>query len=182
MKEAGVTGGDIVVADGMNYADSLSASGAMRPVLLVNKKLTEDQKTYLKGLSGGNYYLAGATFVLPEALEKDLRSNFGSVTRLGGHDRFETSVKVAQAFFPDPTCAVLAYGMNYPDGLCGGTLAAYMGGPLLLVHNSYASVTADFTSDAGIGSGVVLGGPTFVSDQTVKTIFNMPSNAEVVVK
>ncbi|MCR5173074.1 MAG: cell wall-binding repeat-containing protein [Oscillospiraceae bacterium] len=182
LKEAGVTGGDIVVADGMSYADSLSASGAMRPVLLVNKKLTEDQKTYLKGLSGGNYYLAGGTFVLPEALEKDLRSNFGSVTRLGGHDRFETSVKVAQAFFPDPICAVLAYGMNYPDGLCGGTLAAYMGGPLLLVHNSYASVTADFTSDAGIGSGVVLGGPTFVSDQTVKTIFNMPSNAEVVVK
>ncbi|MCR5173075.1 MAG: cell wall-binding repeat-containing protein [Oscillospiraceae bacterium] len=179
LSEAGVSGEDILVADGMNYADSLSASAVMRPILLVNKKLTEDQKTYLKGLSSSMCYLVGGTGVLPEALEQDLRTIFGKVTRLGGHDRFETSVLVAREFFPNPTCAVVAYGMNFPDGLCGGTVAAYMGGPLLLVHNNYTASAIEYAADKGITGGFVLGGPTFVSDKSVRDIFHMGPQDEI---
>ena len=37
-----------------------------------------------------------------------------------GKNRYETSAKVAERFFSAPEGAVLAYGEDYPDGLCGG--------------------------------------------------------------
>ncbi len=71
--------------------------------------------------------------------------------------------------------------MNYPDGLCGGTLAAYMNAPLLLVRDDKVAITEKYSKAAGIKSGVVLGGSTLVSDKSVRTIFEMADEDEIYV-
>ena len=181
LKEAGVTNQDILIADGTNFADSLSASAAMRPILLVRRALNDEQRAYLKTLPGNDYYLIGGEGVLPPALESEIRNDYGKVTRLGGKDRYETSVKVAKAFFPETTGAVVAYAMNYPDGLCGGTLAAYLGGPLLLARDGRTAAIVEYTTGAAITDGIVLGGPGLVSDESVRSIFGMGETEQIVV-
>ena len=181
LKEAKVNKESILVCDGNNYADSLSASAAKLPILLVKGGLNDTQRDYLNTLPGNDYYLVGGTGVLPVALENELKNDFGAVERLGGADRYETSTKVAEKFFEKPEKAVVAYAMNYPDGLCGGTLAAYMNAPLLLVRDDKVAITEKYSKAAGIKSGVVLGGSTLVSDKSVRTIFEMADEDEIYV-
>ena len=51
---------------------------------------------------------------------------------LVGVDRFETSARVAERFFPSPTFVGISSGVNFPDALAGGAHAAGRGSPLLL--------------------------------------------------
>jgi putative cell wall-binding protein len=62
-------------------------------------------------------------------------SGFTKITRLGGTDRYETSVKIAdQLKVTIGTPIVLAYGENYPDALSVSSIAAEMQYPILLVQ------------------------------------------------
>lgn len=99
-----------------------------------------------------------------------------------GKNRYETSAKVAERFFSAPEGAVLAYGEDYPDGLCGGSLANAIGGPLLLSRNGRTNYAADFAESTGIKSGFVLGGKTLISDDDARTIFQMGADGEILVK
>ena len=183
LKEAGVKGEELMICDGNNFADSLSASAAQRPIFLVNKSLNKAQRAYLDTLRTRKYYLIGGTGVLPTALENDINTNFGSTIRLGGKDRYDTSVKVAKNkdLFNSPSKAVLAYGRNYPDGLCGGPLAAYMDAPLLLVQDASAATIKGYTSPKGIKSGIVLGGPSLIADKSARSIFGLNETDEIYV-
>ena len=71
--------------------------------------------------------------------------------------------------------------MNYPDGLCGGTLAAYLGGPLLLARDGRTAAIVEYTTGAAITDGIVLGGPGLVSDESVRSIFGMGETEQIVV-
>ena len=66
---------------------------------------------------------------------------------------------------------MLAYGANFPDGLCGGSLANAMGGPLILTGNGKTDAAVKYAKENGIEVGAVLGGPTLISDQSVDAIF-----------
>ena len=66
---------------------------------------------------------------------------------------------------------VIAYGQNYPDGLCGGVLAYYLNAPMLLTRDKNAALAAEFAAEKGITSGAVLGGPSLISDSAVQQIF-----------
>ncbi len=181
LKEAGVSDEDIVICAGNGFADSLSASAAKLPIILVNGSLNDDQKEYLGGLETKGYYLVGGKGVLSEALENDIKDNYGTVERLGGKSRYETSVKVAEALFEAPDGAVVAYAMDYPDGLCGGIAAAYLNSPLLLVDNGHIDAAAEYAAKAGIKKGFVLGGAKLVSDDSVRAIFSMGEGDEIIV-
>ena len=87
-----------------------------------------------------------------------------------------------QTFFANPNGAVLAYGQDFPDGLCGGSVANAMGGPLLLATSSKSSQAAAYAKANGIKFGAVLGGPTLISDIAVRYIFQMSASDKIVVK
>ena len=79
---------------------------------------------------------------------------------------------------------MLAYGWNFPDGLCGGPLAHTMGAPLLLTHFSqkYYAVAADYASGQQIRSGCVLGGDGLVGDDATRAIFSMEPQQTILTK
>lgn len=169
LKEAGITNEDILVCTGNNFADSLSASASKKPILLVSEELSEEQKTYLSELSVGRFYIIGGEAAVNDSVEEELKS-FGEVSRIGGATRYDTSVLVANTFVEQPKAVVLAYAMNFPDGLCGGVLAESMNAPLILTTNGNESAAKNYVKGHGISKGAVLGGTKLISNKTVNNI------------
>lgn len=169
LTEAGVADEDIIVCTGKNFADSLSASAVGLPILLVKDGLTAAQKEFLSTTSGEKIIIGG-TGAVSHNVENALKS-YGAVRRIGGSNRYETSVLVAKAFFNAPTAAVLAYAQNFPDGLCGGPLAYSLDAPLILTATGKESAAAAYTAEAGIASGYILGGTSLISDASANRVF-----------
>ena len=180
LKEAGVGDKDVIVCTGLNFADSLSASATGLPILLVKDGLYANQKEFLKS-NGGNFIVVGGTNAVNATIEKQLAS-YGSVKRLAGNTRYDTSVLVAKEFFDAPTSAVLAYAKNFPDGLSGGPLAYTLNAPLILTDNSKPAAAVTYATGAGIKSGYALGGTGLISDKVVKNIFSMTTADTIAVK
>ena len=75
----------------------------------------------------------------------------------------------------NPESAVLAYALNYPDGLCGGPLAMSMNAPLILTTDSRKDAALSYTTENGISQGKVLGGASLISNKTAMEILNLES-------
>lgn len=180
LKQTNVAGGEILVCTGLNYADCLSASATKKPILMVYDKLLPEQKAYLQTLTDCSFTIIGGEKAVSSEVEKEL-SNYGSVERIGGKDRCETSALIAQRYFQTPENAVMAYALNFPDGLCGGPLAVSMNGPLLLVCKGYEGYARDYLQTKGINTGAVLGGSQLLSDKLVRDIFDLDENTGITV-
>ena len=179
LKEAGVSGDSIIVATGKTFADSLSASAAKLPILLVkpNASLNDAQKEILAGMK--NIYIVGGEGAVSIAYADEL-AVYGEVTRVFGSSRYDTSVEIAKTFCKDVTKAVVASGKNFPDGLCGGPLAAALNAPLVLTKDGGAAAAAGYVAEKGIASGFVLGGDGALTDETIVNVFGLTSSEEIV--
>ncbi len=172
LEEDEVGDSPILIATGGNFADSLSASAAEMPILLVWRELTPDQRAFLQQLSGNKLYILGGTATISPEIQQDL-TQYGPVKRLGGESRFETSAIIAREFFENPQSAVFAYARNFPDGLTAGPLAAALNVPLLLTMTDFEEQAASYVKTAQIQTGIVLGGPSLISDASMETIFRI---------
>ena len=175
LREAGVSGEEILVCTGAEYADSLCAAATGLPILLVSGKgLTDDQLAILEDASG--ICIIGGE----KAVSAETASRLpGSAVRIGGADRYETSALVATRFWSDPEAAVLAYARNFPDALCAGVLANAMGGPLLLVTDSAWNAAGEYVQSHDISDGIALGGPGLIGDHTVRSVFGLAQQTEI---
>ena len=163
-----------MVCTGRGFADSLSASAAEKPILLVGKSITDAQLEFLESYTGDYFYIIGGEGSISTAIEWKLKQ-YGETQRIGGATRYETSILVAKEFFEKPKAAVLASAKNFPDGLCGGPLAANMGVPLILTATNKESEAISYATNNGINIGAVLGGDSLISDESVKKIFCLKS-------
>ena len=174
LKAAGVDNEDLLVCTGEGFADSLSASAVGKPILLVAKAgVNETQKKYLDSLKINDIYLIGGIGVVSDNIGRQLKNydQDSKCERVAGQNRYLTSVAVAKAFFPDGSdSAVLAYAMNFPDGLAGGPLALSIKAPLILTDNSGYGDAVAYAKSAGIKKAAVLGGPALISDGVVNNI------------
>ena len=176
--EAGVSGDSVIVATGKTFADSLSASAAKLPILLVkpNAALNDAQKEILAGMK--NIYIVGGEGAVSAAYTEELAA-YGEVTRVFGDSRYDTSVEIAKTFCTDADFAVVANGKNFPDGLCGGPLAAALNAPLVLTKDGGTDAAAGYVAENGIASGFVLGGDGALTNDTVVEVFGLESEAEI---
>ncbi len=176
LEEAGVAeGSELLVCTATNFADSLSASATGKPILLVwneRGQLYGNQPGFLADLKNCTFTVIGGESAVGAKLATAIET-YGEVERLAGANRFETSVMVANKYFDAPETAVLAYAWNYPDGLCGGTLAYSMNAPLVLTMTKYEAKAVAYANEAGIEVGAVLGGDGLISDGVVRSVFAM---------
>lgn len=179
LKEAGVKKEELLIASGADYADALSASAVGKPILLVAGKtnsLTDSQKTYLASLKKADStalskaYIIGGTGAVSTGIEKQVKSLFKSTERVKGNNRYETSVAVAKRFFNNPKTLAIAYGLNYPDGLCGGPLAMAYKCPLILTVSQKTDAAAAYAKSVKADSAIALGGTTLITDAAIKAI------------
>ena len=181
LEEAGIAGDEIIVATGKSFADSLSASAAKLPILLVKPgaALSEEAKAIAEGMN--KFYIIGGAGAVSAEIEAELGA-YGEVVRVAGKSRYETSVAVAETFFADVDKAVAASGKNFPDGLCGGPLAAAMDAPLILTADGKTEAAAAYMAENAIVSGYVLGGFEALADETVVDVFSLGNADEIVAK
>ena len=179
LKEAGIAEDKLIVATGKSFADSLSASASKLPILLVSpgKTLNDEQKEILEDVN--DIYIVGGEGAVSESYAKELEA-YGTVERVYGTSRYDTSVAVANTFFGDVDIAVVASGKNFPDGLCGGPLAAAMNAPLILTADGKATAASEYMQIGNINSGYVFGGDGALSDETVMQVFQLKSSDEIV--
>jgi surface protein len=175
LEEAGMDKDTILVGTGLNFADSLSASATGLPVLLVKDELNSRQKEFLENNPGKNIIILGGTNAVNSTVEKQLK-NYGDVDRIAGATRFETSLLIAERFFPDADTAVIAYSHDFPDGLCGGPLGYRLSGPVILTRPRNASSAKSFIKKNGISSAVVMGGMARLDDSVIKNIMGVSEN------
>ena len=177
LKETDISGQDILVCTGKGFADSLSCSAVGKPILLVADKLTEQQKQFLSCFSGNKIYVIGGVNAINTTIEKQLQQ-YGKTERIGGKDRYETSVMIAETFFAVPDAIVLAYSQDFPDGLCGGPLALRLNAPMILSMTGKETYAKAHAEKNKIHKGKVLGGGILISDAACKKILGELSKLE----
>ena len=180
LKEAGIAGNELIVATGKNFADSLSASALKKPILLVKPgaSLSAEQKAIAETAKGGTIYIIGGDGAVSTNIEKELKA-YADVERVFGNTRYETSVAVANTFFEGEKKAVVASAKKFPDGLCGGPLAAAMDAPLILTADGKTDAADAYMKENAVTSGYVLGGDGALSDQTVVNVFHLKNASEI---
>ena len=166
-----MTGKDLLVCTGKNYADSLSASATGLPILLVKDGLSDRQESFITAHPGLKVTILGGNGAVEQSVEERLTEMGAECVRLSGQNREETSYLAASTFFPHAKNAAIAFSQNYPDGLCGGLLAHAIGAPVLLVKEDRYSFARQFVSDKGVINGRVIGGKGAVSDLTASRVF-----------
>ena len=161
---------DVIVATGNNYADALSAgpwaAKLAAPIVLLGNSLNNQQAGYL---SGKNIHIVGGHGAISASLEGSLPGKV--VERVAGADRFDTSAQIAQRV-GNFNSVFLASGMNYPDALTGGVLAAKSLSPILLVGHSLTPAAENIVKNSN--SVFLLGGNGAIStnvEQSLKTKF-----------
>jgi secreted trypsin-like serine protease len=145
-------------ATGLGFADALSGGAvavASHGAVLLTEGATQAPATatYLAAHGADTRYALGG----PAA------SADPTATPLVGADRYETSVRVANQFFPSATTFGAADGMAFPDALAGGAHIGALGGPLLLVP-PVAPLAPSLVAylaghSAAFTSGFLYGGP-----------------------
>lgn len=180
LKEAGGNSAELLVCTGKKFADSLSASAAGKPILLVSNVLNDMQREYLDSLDIKKIHIIGGDSAVSTNMETELEA-YGSINRIAGETRYETSVLAAETFATDAKSAVLTYSKNFPDGLCGGPLAAALKAPLILTMTGHALAARNYISAEQIESGYVLGGTMLISDEAVRKIYNLKVSDRITV-
>lgn len=164
------------VASGEGFPDALAASGAAGalggPVLLARVGgLPPATSAELSRLRPRRAVVVGGTSVLGTGVETATRG-YAPTVRAAGSNRFLTSYAVARDAFAAGSggTAVVATGLDFPDGLSGGAVAGAGGGPLLLTGASTPQQLLVEARRSGLGRVVVAGGPSAVPESALQAV------------
>ncbi|WP_446898614.1 cell wall-binding repeat-containing protein [Clostridium sp. LBM24168] len=103
---------------------------------------------------------------------------FAAVSRLGGEDRYETSVEVSKGGWQDADHVVLVSGESYADALCAAPLAKKYSAPILLTDGKTLNEKVKSRiSELGVSYVTIVGGNGAVSDSIQDDLKSM--NIEV---
>ncbi|WP_370365048.1 glycoside hydrolase domain-containing protein [Catenulispora sp. GP43] len=141
----------VLVATGTDFPDALAAGAAAGALGISAQSATPPSagavvvlsnagvlppatKAYLSGLDPNVTRMYGIGGKAVAAVHASFPSwhDWTTFTPLFGADRYGTAAAVAARFSYLPTSVVVASGMNWPDALSGGAMAAHRAVPLLL--------------------------------------------------
>lgn len=170
-------GGTVFVVNGLTFPDALSAGAATTDGVLLTVQTNAIPSTVrdqLTRIQPDRIVVVGGTGVVSDAVFTELRDfvanplDATSVVRIAGSSRYETSRAVIQSgygFDGAPLHIFLATGRNFPDALSAVPAAISIGGAVLLVDGSAASLdtdTANLLSLVGVPV-TIIGGTGAVS-------------------
>lgn len=114
----------------------------------------------------------GTTLSAGSAVRAAMAAAGDSVLRLAGEGRIQTAVALSRDAFPEGApAAVLARADAFPDALAAGSLAAEVGGPVLLTGSNRLSRDAsDELRRLGAEVAYLIGGPAALSEQVAEQV------------
>ena len=175
VSQAGWTTSDnVVLARGDEFADALTAAPFAKqlnsPILLTaTKSMDSSVIAELKRLKTKKVYIIGGTGAVSTAVENAVKAMGIAVERIGGSDRYATSLAVANRM-TNKSQVFLATGTNYADALSISSYAATTGSPILLTaKNQTTAGVAKFIKDNN-SKVYVIGGTGVISEAAVEDI------------
>lgn len=171
------------IATGADFPDAIALAAAAAangiPLLLTApNELPEATRQVLADLQPQTIYAAGGEAVVSPSVLEQIAQETGlapdHIIRFAGSDRYETCMKIAEYFYPDPPELYLATGMDFADPLAAGALAAKSGSCLLLVSQHGIPVQSpleSFIKKQRPSTNVkVIGGESIIADDAVKAV------------
>lgn len=162
---------EIYLVNAFNEADAISAAGPSRaltrPLLLSYKdRLDPEVRDLIKDLGLEKVYLVGGENSLSKDLEDQIRGLGLEVTRLGGSNRYATSIRINEEAYATGEEIFMANGINPVDALAAGPLAGRQKRPLVLTGEKAMdpSVKA-YIKDKGCKEIKIFGGYKSVSQE-----------------
>ncbi|WML36732.1 Ig-like domain-containing protein [Clostridium sp. OS1-26] len=118
-----------VLASGNGFADGLSSAALAKkynaPILLTEKDSIPDSVlAEITRLHVTNVLITGGVGVVSQSVEKKLNSLGITTERIGGKDRYETSIKVAEKVGSTNGEVIIANGYQWTDALSISSIAA----------------------------------------------------------
>lgn len=160
----------VVVANQSSYPDALAAgplAAAVHGALLLGNG--RDMAPCMPGIGIERVdivYLVGGPAVLAPSVEQAYRkAGIADVRRIGGTDRFDTAVRVAEAIDAlrpagSQASVFLASGTDFPDALSAGAPAGDAVGSVLLTRGTrMAEATARYLAAHPATTAYAIGGP-----------------------
>ena len=156
------------------FADALSvgslAGSTYSPILYIkgDGKLDATTKGFLDSLTSkvGYGIIIGGPKLISNAAEQNIGSYFARTLRKYGENRYETSLIVNSGFDKiEPYTPYIATGLNFPDALAGGVLAAQKGQPIYLVGTSLTENQTAALKKHEVKNIYVFGGNGAVSNE-----------------
>ncbi|SDH67309.1 choice-of-anchor G family protein [Agrococcus jejuensis] len=135
-------GADVVyLANGLKFPDALSAAPAAAqqdaPLLLTRQEYLEPSVIQeLDRLDPDIVVILGDENSVSANVASQVDPYAGDIVRLGGANRFETSILIAEYAFNGADSAYIATGLNFPDALTAGAAAGALNAPLLLTYGA----------------------------------------------
>ena len=173
----------VAIATGMDFPDALSlasaAAGADMPLLLTSTdEVPEATLQALQELQPIGIYLAGGESVISAKVVEHLSQATGiageHIIRLHGNNRYNTSVNIAERFYPETGGIYLATGQDFTDPLAAGALAASKRAALILVSpggfKMGSPIENYFKKQTHSTDVIIIGGQNTVQDQTILQI------------
>ncbi|MBC2581578.1 cell wall-binding repeat-containing protein [Clostridium sp. DJ247] len=142
------TSQDVVLVCGEGYADAVSASVLAKqlnaPILLTTaQSLNENAKSALDTLKPKNIYIVGGTASVSQFIRDSLKSSNYNLIELGGKNRYETNLAVAEQLVKlgvNADNVMLVSGEGFADILSVTPIASAKGQILLLGNNNSTSM------------------------------------------
>lgn len=167
-----------VLVTGLDYPDALCAAPLAgkfdAPILLVkNTSLSNQSELRDLLISKGvkNVYIIGGTGVIPNSFSGELSSIGISSKRLGGSNRYDTSLKIAQELGSTTGEVAIAYGLGFVDGLSISSIAAFKGFPILLTQtNSIPESIKSYLNSTNITRSYIVGSEGVVSQSVASQL------------
>jgi putative cell wall-binding protein len=176
-RQAFPTAHTVFIATGRDFPDALAggsaAAGEAAPILLTEPDvLPTATKDELSRLAPDTIYILGGTGAVSAGLEADLAAYATNPPiRVSGSDRFATAAAISNRFFNAVPLVYVTTGLNYPDAVAGGAVAAGIGAPILLVTlDSVPPPTAAELGRLEPEAIIVLGGQGAVSEEVVEQL------------
>ncbi|MGK0466717.1 SpoIID/LytB domain-containing protein [Clostridium sp.] len=167
----------IVLTTGTAFADALSISSIADikgyPILLNGKNSLEDSVSdYITDIQPTTIYMIGGTGALSANIETEIKSLDSKIdiVRLGGANRYETSMKILEHFGLNTDTVAVATGIDFPDALSGSVLAARLNSNVLLVDNKNVTKQKELLNKKNIINVIVFGGDSVISENIASSL------------
>lgn len=175
-------GTPVVIASGEDFPDALSVSGAAAarqyPILIVQpdqvpgaiKNIITDinpEKVFVIGLQGAVSSADEEEIIEAAALDRS------KVIRIGGMNRYETSIETARYFNTEGSTVGITTGIDFPDALASSIFGAKFNTPILLVDEKLTVDAVNYLDDRKLTGIVIFGGTGAVNKNLEEQLRNL---------
>ena len=187
-KISGKPADDIFIAYGYNYPDALSAgviAGILgAPILYSSADGVPNAATaaYIKNCGDADIVILGGTSAISSAANENFAGlTQGTTKRISGSTRYATAIELCSQYIDlfSGKEVVLASGNDFPDALAGGSFAASLNAPMLLINSQLSTLGLyEMINSISPEKVYILGGTSAVSDSIVSAALSVTTTTQ----